>query len=266
MLIVDLFTALLKSKRDLILENLVLRQQLAIQQRSIKRPKIKNIDRIFWVWLFKIWDHWKSALIIVKPQTVIGWHHKGFKLYWRWKSHRTGRPTTDWELIKLIRRFQKENPTWSSQRIQGELAKLGYTVCDNTVAKYMQKHSWDDASRQLWLTFRRECLNHVITLNERHLHSVLNEYINEYYNISRTHISLKKDSPVHRPLFKPMAISLAKPSSAACITITAELPEYKSCSGYQAKQRTSAPTMKIQQKTCSGQRKPLPNQLISTCQ
>lgn len=311
-LIVDLFTALLKGKRDLILENLALRQQLAIQQRSIKTPKITNIDRIFWVWLSKIWSYWKSALIIVKPETVVHWHHKGFKLYWRWKSHRAGRPTTDWELIKLIRKFQKENLSWSPQRIQGELAKLGYTVCDNTVAKYMQKHSGDDASRQQWLTFlrnhakyivgidflvartiffkaiyvfiaishdrrrilhfgvtlkphsqwaiqqlretfafdettkyvlrdndkifsddlklhikrfglkdtptatrspwqnpiaervigtlRRECLDHMIILNERHLHSVLDEYINEYYNVSRTHMSLEKDSPVHRPV------------------------------------------------------------------
>ena len=308
----NLFAALFKSRQNLILENLALRQQLAVQQRSIKRPKIKNTDRIFWVWLSRIWDHWKSSLIIVKPPTVIGWHKKGFNLYWKWKSGRVGRPTIDWQLIKLIRRLQKENSTWSAQRIQGELIKLGYDVCDNTVEKYMRKPISDDGKRQRWLTFlrnhakqivgidflvartiffraiyvfvaishnrrrilhfgitsnphaewaiqqlretfafdemtkyvirdndkifsedfkrtikrfgledtptaprspwqnpiaervigtlRRECLDHVIILNERHLHSVLDEYINEYYNISRTHMSLGKDSPIHRPV------------------------------------------------------------------
>jgi putative transposase len=82
-LIFELFRLIFRSKQDIVLENLALRQQLAVQQRSIRRPKIKNLDRIFWAWLFKIWDHWKSALIIVKPETVIGWHHKGFKLYWK---------------------------------------------------------------------------------------------------------------------------------------------------------------------------------------
>ena len=138
-LIFELFRLIFRSQQDIILENLALRQQLAVQQRSMTRPKIKNTDRIFWVWLTKIWDDWKSALIIVKPETVVGWHRKGFKLYWKWKSRRVGRPTIDWELIKLIRNLQKENPTWTAQRIQGELAMLGYDICDNTVAKYMLK-------------------------------------------------------------------------------------------------------------------------------
>jgi len=74
-------------------------------------------------------------LVIVKPETVIRWHRKGFKMYWRWKSRKTGRPNIDWELIKLIRRMNKENPLWSAQRIQGELVKLGYDICDNTVPR-----------------------------------------------------------------------------------------------------------------------------------
>ncbi len=106
-LISGLFAALFKSRQELILENLALRQQLAVQQRCIKRPKIKNTDRIFWVWLSRIWNDWRSSLIIVKPPTVIGWHKKGFKLYWKRKSRRVGRPNIDWELIKLIRIMQK---------------------------------------------------------------------------------------------------------------------------------------------------------------
>lgn len=247
--------------------------------------------------------------MVVKPETVVGWHRKGFKYYWRRKSRRTGRPMINWELIKLIRRFQKDNPLWSAQRIQGELVKLGFSVCDNTVAKYMQKPKAGPDQRQRWRTFlknhaphivgidflvvrtlffkaiyvfvaishdrrkilhvgvssrphsqwaiqqlretfafdettkyvirdndkifsetfkatirsfgfqdkpaakhspwqngtcervigtlRRECLDHMIILNEKHLRAVLDEFV-EYYNTSRTHLSLEKDSPVHR--------------------------------------------------------------------
>jgi transposase InsO family protein len=223
-----------------------------------------------------------------------------------------GRPNIDWELIKLIRQLQKENVHWSAQRIQGELAKLGYSVCDNTVAKYMKKPESSPDQRQRWRTFlrnhanhivgidfmvvrtvffkpiyvfiaishvrrkivhfavsskphsqwaiqqlretfafddsnkyvirdndaifsedfkqhvkhfglkdtptapgspwqnpvcervngtlRRECLNHVIILNENHLRAVLTDYIDNYYNVARTHMSLNKDSPVPRPV------------------------------------------------------------------
>ena len=126
--IFEFFRLLFKSRQSLITENLLLRQQILILKRRNKRPKLKNIDRIILVWISKLWDDWKSAIIIVKPETVIGWHRKGFKLYWKWKSRKAGGPKIDWELIKLIRKLQKENPTWSSQRIQGELAKLGYNV------------------------------------------------------------------------------------------------------------------------------------------
>ena len=130
-LIIEFLRLIFRSKQDIVLENLALRQQLAIQQRSVKRPKFTNTDRIFWVCLSRIWNNWRSSLIIVKPATVIAWHKKGFKLYWKRKSRRIGRPTIDWGLIKLIRKLQEENSTWSAQRIQGELKKLGYELCDN---------------------------------------------------------------------------------------------------------------------------------------
>lgn len=145
-----------RSKHDIVLENLALRQQLVVQQRSIKRPKIKNSDRIFWIWMVRFWNNWRSSLIVVKPPTVIGWHKKGFRRYWKRISRRVGRPTIDWELIKLIRKLQKENATWSAQRIQGELKMLGYEICDNTVAKYMIKgKDGDNSKQQRWLTFLR---------------------------------------------------------------------------------------------------------------
>lgn len=102
------------SRNNLIIENLALRQQLAVQQRTIKRPKLKRKDRLFWAWLSQIWPDWKSALIVVKPETVIKWHRQGFKLYWRWKSrsHKVGRPRISKEIQDMIRQISRENPTW----------------------------------------------------------------------------------------------------------------------------------------------------------
>ncbi len=97
--------ASLKPQLALALENLALRRQLAILHRKRKRPKLTKADRAFWVALCRLWPDWHNALILVKPQTVIGWHRKGFKLYWSWKSRNTGRrPPIDAELR------QRESP------------------------------------------------------------------------------------------------------------------------------------------------------------
>jgi transposase InsO family protein len=139
----------LRPQRELALENLALRQQLAILHRKTKRPKLIKADRAFWVALSRLWPDWQSALILVKPETVIGWHRKGFKLYWTRKSrNRGGRPPIDAEIRKLIRRMAIENPTWGAPRIHGELLKLGFEVSEATVSRYMPRrrkppsHSW----------------------------------------------------------------------------------------------------------------------------
>ena len=119
-------------------ENLALRQQINVLQRSVKRPKLRKRDRIFWVWLSKLWPNWRSVLAIVEPSTVIRWHRQGFRLYWRWKSRpKGGRPKIDRELRDLIRRMSQENVTWGAPRILSELRLLGYDVAESTVAKYM---------------------------------------------------------------------------------------------------------------------------------
>jgi hypothetical protein len=106
----------LKSQRELALENLALRQQLAVLKRRTKRPKLSTADRAFWVALSRLWTGWQHALILVKPETVIRWHRKGFKLYWTWKSRsRGGRPRIDAEIRMLIRRMARENPTYVKQ-------------------------------------------------------------------------------------------------------------------------------------------------------
>jgi hypothetical protein len=131
--------AMLVPKVHLAVENLALRQQLAVCRQSIKRPKLRPLDRVFWVWLARLWPNWRSALAIVQPDTVVKWHRKGFKLYWRWKSNagKPGRPPIEREIRDLIRRMSRENPTWGAPRILSELLLLGYNVAEPTVAKYM---------------------------------------------------------------------------------------------------------------------------------
>ena len=108
--------AAFRSRSDLVIENIALRQQLAVLKMKKPRPKLTPLDRAFWVLLRRIWHRWSEALIIVKPETVVGWHAAGFRLYWRWKSRRRrpGRPRVDAEVRKLIRRMAAENLGWGA--------------------------------------------------------------------------------------------------------------------------------------------------------
>jgi putative transposase len=125
------------------LENLALRHQLLVLQRSVTRPRLSRWDRVLWVWLSRLWTDWRLNLIIVQPATVLAWHRQGFQLYWRWRStaNRVGRPKLDAEIRHLIHRMARDNPTWGRRRIRAELALLGYAVAELTVAKYMDRTS-----------------------------------------------------------------------------------------------------------------------------
>ena len=102
----------LRPQRELALENLALRQPLVLGKRKIQRPKLTQTDRAFWVALSHPWPHWQNAVILVKPETVIGWHRRGFKLYWTSESRkRGGRPLINAEIRTLIRRMARENLT-----------------------------------------------------------------------------------------------------------------------------------------------------------
>jgi putative transposase len=150
--IVMLLRAVLLPRAALAAEILALRHQLGVLQRSVKRPRLRRRDRILWVWLSRLWSDWRSSLLIVKPGTVIRWDREGFRLYWRWKSRKKpGRPKTDEEIRQLIRRMARENPTWGAPRIQSELALLGFTVVESTVAKYMDRSRKPPS--QTWRTF-----------------------------------------------------------------------------------------------------------------
>jgi len=111
--------AFLMGRAAAAVENLALRQQVAVFKQSVKRPKLRPRDRVFWVLLFRLWPNWRSALAVVQPETVIRWHRKGFKRYWRWKSRRgkPGRPPIEPNIRDPIRRMSRENPTWGAPRI-----------------------------------------------------------------------------------------------------------------------------------------------------
>jgi hypothetical protein len=135
------------------LENIALRQQLAVLRRSApKRLKLTPADRIFWVCLRRVWTDWKSALMIVKAETVVAWHRKGFRLYWTWKIHRgkPGRPRVPQE-VRDLRMMSRNNPRWGAPLIHGELLKLGIEITEPTVAKYMARHRRPPS--QTWRTF-----------------------------------------------------------------------------------------------------------------
>ncbi len=149
----SLVRALAGGSAAVAVENVALRHQLAVLQRSVRRPRLSRWDRLLWVWLARVWAGWRSSLVIVQPATVLAWHRRGFQLYWRWKSktNPVGRPRLDAELRDLIRRMARENPTWGRRRIQAELALLGYTVAELTVAKYM--HRTSPRPSPTWRTF-----------------------------------------------------------------------------------------------------------------
>jgi len=306
--------SLFKSRRQLTLENLALRQQLAMLKSSVKRPRVSPADRLFWVLFSTYVNGWRSMLHALHPDTVVRWHREGFRRYWACKSRRqhVGRPTIDKEIRKLTRQMQAANVGWGAPRSHGELLKLGIESSQATVSKYMARRQKPPS--QTWRTFlenhadciagidfftvptatlrilyvfivlshdrrhimhfnvtahptaqwtaqqlveafpfdsapryllrdrdaiygekvqrrirslgieelvtaprspwqnpfcervigscRRDCLDHVIVINERHLRRILREYV-DYYHTCRTHLSLNKDPPETRTVEPP---------------------------------------------------------------
>ena len=241
---------------------------------------LRKADRVFWVILSCLWPGWRHALVIVRPETVIGWHRKEFRLFWTWKSRRgkPGRPPVSREIRYLVQRMSRENTRWGAPRILGELLKLGFSISQAAVSKYMVRYPsppsqswrtfltnhadclasidffvvptatfhllfgfivlhherrqivhfavtanptmawvaqqireafpWGTAPRSPWqnpyverliASVRRECLDHSIILNERHLRRILGLYL-DYYHGPRTHLSISKDTPDGRPV------------------------------------------------------------------
>jgi putative transposase len=133
------FAVFFRSRLDVSLEVLALRQQVAVLRRKRGRPLLSRLDRLFWIMLRSVWPRWSDVLAIVKPATVIAWHRKGFPLYWRWRSRqRGGRPRITEEVRNLIRQMRLENAGWGAPKIHGELLKLGFSISERTVARYLR--------------------------------------------------------------------------------------------------------------------------------
>jgi putative transposase len=145
----------LRRRRALVLENLALRHQLAVLQRTAPRPRLRTADRLLWVLLSRLWSDWTDPVSIVQPATVIRWQRTGFKLFWTWKSrrHGPGRPAIPPEVRTLIRRMSTSNPLWGAPRIHGELQKLGIEISQAAVSKYLVRHRRPPS--QTWRTFLR---------------------------------------------------------------------------------------------------------------
>ena len=149
-----------QTRAALHLENLALRHQINILRRAQRgRVHLTSADRLFWTWLMHLWSGWRSAVAIVKPETVIAWHRKGFRLYWTWKSRqgRLGRSEVSREIRELIREMSLANPLWGAPRIHGEIAQDSVSKSAKPpVAKYMARQRKPPS--QTWRAFLN---NHV---------------------------------------------------------------------------------------------------------
>jgi putative transposase len=152
------FISVFRSREDLILENLALRQQLLALRARRPRRRVSALQKLFWIVLRKLWADWKKPLILVRPRTVVGWHRAGFRLYWRLISrvHKPGgRKPVSKEIRALIFRMAAENPTWGAPRIHGELLKLGFDISEPTVSRWLRRVPRTPDRSQRWVTFLR---------------------------------------------------------------------------------------------------------------
>ena len=205
-------------------EIIALRHQLTVLQRTPypKRLLLNRTDRCFWVWLSRFWSGWRSALIIVKPEAVIGWHRRGFQWYWTWKIRhgRPGRPKVPRETRELIRTMSRENVIWGVPRIRSELLKLGIRISEASVAKCMVRHHKPPS--QTGKTFLQNHVSQLGSIDFFTVHTIWFEvllvfgvlahdrrrvlHFNEFrepvevLNESRLHLSLDRDSPNSRPV------------------------------------------------------------------
>jgi len=167
-----IFTALIaslaasfRSRAALQLEILALRHQIGVLQRSVKRPKLTPADRLLWAWLSTAWQDWKSGAFIIKASTVVGWHRKGFRLFWTGKIRRgkPGRPVVPKDVRELIRTMSRDNPLWGAPRIYGELLKLGIEIGETSVSKYMVRRR--SPPSQTWRTFLDNHLKSMVSVD-----------------------------------------------------------------------------------------------------
>ena len=166
------FRVYFRTHADIQLEVLALRHQVTVLQRTNPKPKLRPADRRLWVWLSRSWSRWRSALVIVKPDTVVDWHRRGFRWYWTWKVRhgKAGRPSVPKATRELIRTMSRDNVLWGAPRIHGELLKLGIPVSQASVAKYMVRHSKPPS--QTWRTFLANHVSQMVSVDFFTVHTI----------------------------------------------------------------------------------------------
>lgn len=143
-------------RSQLALENALLRQQLQLLKRSVKRPRIRATDRFGLLLLARMTSRRRSVLVIIQPETLLRWHREAFRASWRRRSHRgPGRPNLASETVPLIRRMASENRLWGAERIRGEFLKVGISVSKRTIQEYTCSIRRDHPTGQSWATFLR---------------------------------------------------------------------------------------------------------------
>src|SRR5438445_9599421 len=163
-LILHIVTSLFTPRAKLAAEILVLRQQLNVLRRQVsKRPQLSNTDRFLFVWVYRWFPSVLGAFAILRPETIIRWHRAGFQSCWRERSRKpVGRPRISAELRNLIGAMSRANHLWGAPHIHGELLKLGFTIAQSTVARYMYR-GWPPS--QAWRTFLSHHAAGVVGIN-----------------------------------------------------------------------------------------------------
>jgi putative transposase len=152
-----------RSRTELLAENALLRQQLIVAARTVKRPKVRAHERGLIVLLAALTQKWRNALLLLRPETVLRWHRHGFRLFWRWKSsrRRAPEPRIALETVELIRTMARDNFLWGAERIRGELLKVGVRVSKRTVQKYMRGARRFAPRGQSWAMFLRNHMHQI---------------------------------------------------------------------------------------------------------
>ena len=161
-----------RSRKDLIIENAMLRQQLIVLKRQVKRPQLTQRDRLGLIILARLTGFWQQALHIVQPDTLLRWHRDLFRGYWKRKSKpKSRKPRILPETIRLIKQIAKDNLLWGAERIRGELLKLGIKISKRTIQKYMPEKR--KKSGQTWTTFLKNHSRHIWACDFTVVHDLL---------------------------------------------------------------------------------------------
>ncbi len=162
LLLLSLVRATVRDRDTLVAENLLLRHQLAVLTRPTrKRPRLRTRDKLFWVVVRALRSDWRQHLVLVRPESVIRWHRQAWRLFWRWRSRGPlGRPRLSTEVRQLIATMARDNPRWGSERIRGELLKLGLVVSKRSIQRYRRRGPASPSS-QTWRTFLANHAHHL---------------------------------------------------------------------------------------------------------